>query len=572
MHLSTRLNLLLLVVAAAASAQTTGAGKVNFFRLSNPTLDPSLTNTPPAQQKFFNSHFTRMGVFSPYFDSRSSWYPNGLIYQDLYAIYNPSATATQHPDWILHDSSGNPLYIPWGCANGTCPQYSADIANPAFRAWWIAQAQANLSNGNYKGLWIDDVNMDFDVGDGAGNLIAPIDDATGAPMTWSAWRNYVAQFLTQIRQSFPTREIVHNPVWYAGPSGVLDLDPAIQAQIAAADVVNIERGIGSDPGITGGKGPFSLYSLLSYIDRVHSAGRNVLLLQYDLTNPAVAQYALAGYFLISSGGDFHGDTSTVPANWWSGLNTNLGDALGPRTYSEGVFQRNFSQGMVLIGEPGITPQTINLPASFQTLDGVSVNSVTISERQGVILTGPYPTNNALALTTTALHCAIAGTRFYASLTASGGSGRYTFSVSNAPPGLTVSDSALIGTASAAGAYNNVIVTVIDAATNASAQQTFSMTVYAPLTVANSELPPGTVGAAYRATVSAAGGSGNFLWAATGLPEGLALNSGSITGTPATSGVYPNVTVTVTDLATNSSAQARASIIVRTLVRRPADFR
>jgi hypothetical protein len=73
-------------------------------------------------------------------------------------------------------------------------------------------------------------------------------------------------------------------------------------------------------------------------------------------------------------------------------------------------------------------------------------------------------------------------------------------------------------------------------------------------------------------VSAAGGSGNFLWAATGLPEGLALNSGSITGTPATSGVYPNVTVTVTDLATNSSAQARASIIVRTLVRRPADFR
>src|SRR6185312_9064147 len=105
---------------------------------------------------------------------------------------------------------------PWGCADGACPQYAADIANPTFRAWWIAQAQTNLSNGNYKGLWIDDVNMNFDVADGAGNPVAPIDAATGAPMTWSAWRNYVAQFLTQIRQAFPAREIVHNAVWYAG--------------------------------------------------------------------------------------------------------------------------------------------------------------------------------------------------------------------------------------------------------------------------------------------------------------------------------------------------------------------
>ena len=294
------------MVASAASAQTTGAGKVNFFRLSNPTLDPSLTNTPPAQQQFFNTISRAWASSRPISTAALPGIRTASFIRTStpFTARPPLPRGTQIGYFATEQAIRSTFR---GRSNGTCPQYAADIANPAFRSWWIAQAQTNLSNGNYKGLWIDDVNMNFDVADGAGNLIAPIDDATGASMTWSAWRNYVAQFLTQIRQAFPTREIVHNGVWYAGPSGIQDLDAAIQAQIAAANVVNIERGIASNQGISGGKGPFSLYSLLAYVDRVHNLGRNVLLQQYDLTDPAVAQYALAGYFLISSGGDYHGD-------------------------------------------------------------------------------------------------------------------------------------------------------------------------------------------------------------------------------------------------------------------------
>ncbi|MDP9055495.1 MAG: putative glycoside hydrolase family 15 protein [Acidobacteriota bacterium] len=556
---------LLFVVAAAAQTQNGNPGKVNFSRLANPSLDPYTNSPTTVQQQWLQTNFARMGVFTTYFDTRTSWYSNAQVYQDLYAIYNPSSLATQHPDWILHDASGNSLYIPWGCANGTCPQFAADISNPNFRAWWIGQMQGTLSRGNYKGLWIDDVNMNFSVSDGWGNPVTVLDATTGAPMTWTAWRTYVAQFLTQIRQAFPNKEILHNSVWCAGPSGVRDLDPAIQAQIAAADIINIERGIGSDPGLTGGTGDFSLNVLFGYIDRVHAAGRNVVLEQYDVTDVATRQYSVAGYFLISSGNDYYGDTVTTPDNWWSGFNVDLGSPLGPRTYANGVYRRNFSQGMVLLGEPGSATQTVTLPASFKTLDGTAVNSVTVSAYQGVILLGAYPGASAPALsfTTSSLPNATVGASYAAGLAASGGSGTFTFSASGLPSGLAVGGSGISGIpgAGTAGTYSNVLVTAIDANTKATAQKTLSLTVYAPLAITTSSLSSATIGAPYNAKLAATGGSGNYSWSAANLPPGFAISGSTLAGTPSGSSSTTSVIFTITDANTTLSAQKTLSMTV-----------
>jgi hypothetical protein len=264
------------------------------------------------------------------------------------------------------------------------------VANPAFRAWWISQMGTVLSQGNYKGLYIDDVNMNFSVSDGAGNQVAPIDDSTGAPMTWSAWRYYIAQFVMQIRQAFPAKEIVHNSVWYAGPATVRDLDPAIQLQISAADIINLERGIGSDAGLTGGTGAFSLNALFAFIDRVHQSGHAGVLEQFKVTDVPTQQYSLAGYLLISSGKDYYSDTATTPDNWWSGFDINLGVPLGPRTYTNGIYRRNFANGIVLLNDPNNATQTVALPGSFQTQDGATVTQVTLGAKQGMILVGAYP--------------------------------------------------------------------------------------------------------------------------------------------------------------------------------------
>jgi hypothetical protein len=184
----------------------------------------------------------------------------------------------------------------------------------------------------------------------------------------------------------PQGRDLHNSIWYAGPPGARDADPAIQPQIHAADNLNIEHGIASDANLTGGTGIWSVYALFSYIDRVHAAGRAVTLEEFDLDRSS-REYALAGYFLISSGDDRFGDSGSNPDSWWPGYSVNLGSALGPRSYSAGVFQRTFSCGMVLLGEPGLHPRTIALAAPHTTLDGRRISSVELSGRQGVILQG-----------------------------------------------------------------------------------------------------------------------------------------------------------------------------------------
>ena len=59
------------------------------------------------------------------------------------------------------------------------------------------------------------------------------------------------------------------------------------------------------------------------------------------------------------------------------------------------------------------------------------------------------------------------------------------------------------------------------------------------------LSAGSVNSAYSAKLYASGGYGNYSWSAQGLPPGLSLSSGIISGTPTTSGGY-SFEVKVTD--------------------------
>lgn len=367
-------------------AQPGTEGHVNFLEYANSSFDAYTQNPSISAQQWFQSHFFEMVAWSPYFDAKTSWFPNTLVYTDLYGILQGSWVQYAHPEWILKDQYGNWLYIPYWCNNGTCPEYAADVANPAFRAWWIQQAQATIAAGNYRGIFLDDTNMAFRVSDGSYNQVAPIDSNTGQPMTYDAWRYYIAQFTSQIRAALPYANILENVIWYAGPAPTYDQDPYIQQQLKSATQVNLERGVASDPGLTGGTGFWSVYSFFSYVDRVHALGKGVNFEQYQLDS-AGQEYGLASYFMISNGTDSLGDARTNPTNWFSGYSVDLGPALGPRTYNNGVYQRNFTRGIVLMGEPGLSPQTITLPGSFQRLSGSWVNSVSLSGSQGIILQG-----------------------------------------------------------------------------------------------------------------------------------------------------------------------------------------
>ena len=256
----------------------TDAGNVRFSMRTGSWFDTYTDNPSSSTKQWLNTHFWRMQTTSPYFDSRLSWFPNGIAYWDLYGIHTNDSLVTQHPDWILKDSKGNKLYIPFGCSNGVCPQYAFDPGNASFVNWWISSAENTLARG-YVGLWIDDVNMAWRVSDGSGTEVTPIDPRTGATMTFTAWEQYIANFVTQIRTKikalYPNAMLVHNSLWFGGGTN-RDADPSVIQQIEAADYINNERGI-SDHGLTGGTGEWSVNAFLAYIDRVHSRGKYVII-------------------------------------------------------------------------------------------------------------------------------------------------------------------------------------------------------------------------------------------------------------------------------------------------------
>jgi hypothetical protein len=367
--------------AQPAAAESSAAGTPKFVLRMGPEFNHFVESPTPAFVSWMNQNFWRTEVFSPYFDNKTSWYPHGLVYRDLYAIYTGGSEAAEHPEWILRNAAGEPMYIPYGCSGTSCPQYAADVGDPSFRHAWIAEARAEMERG-YAGLWIDDVNLEFRVGNGAGEQVAPIDPHTGRAMTETAWREYIDTFLEEIRQALPHAELLENSIWFAGGPERWK-NPLVQRQIATADYINLERGV-NDGGLTGGNGEWSLKTFLSFVDYVHSAGKGVIL-DGQSNTPSGREYSLAAYYLISTGNDGIGNGAMTPENWWSPYNYDLGAPEGPRREWEGLLRRDYTDGIALVNEPGAPTRTVSLPAPMYNTEGAVVTSVTLGAANGAVL-------------------------------------------------------------------------------------------------------------------------------------------------------------------------------------------
>jgi hypothetical protein len=379
------LALLLGVLCIAAPANADSIGKVRFVKEADTGFEPQVRAPSPAQADWMRTHYWRQKTYAPYFDSRTSWYPNAWTYKDAYAIYahgNGEVNADQHPNWVLKDAAGNRLYIPFGCQGGTCPQFAGDIGNPEFRAQWIAKAQGTLAAGAYRGLFVDDVNMELAVSNGNGENVAPIDPRTGKAMTLTDWRRYMAEFMEQIsaavRAAHPGIEVVHNAIWFDGHS-----DPSIQRALLTADTQNLERGVNDD--FHDGHGQFALSTFFDHIDWLHARGTGVVLDSYADTQDA-AEYNLAAYFLVATERDgFRTNYRTTPGDWWSAYDLDLGKPRGARRTWNGLLRRDFERGYVLVNLPGGAPKTVNLPAGTTGPDGSARAKVTLPAASGRVV-------------------------------------------------------------------------------------------------------------------------------------------------------------------------------------------
>ena len=123
---------ILAVGLVCVSAAAANEGTIKAIRNAESSFNEYTDAPSPATKEWLRTHFWRILAFSPYFDSRTSWYPNAWAYRDAYAVYNGNPLVQQHPEWILKDNTGKKLYIPWGCSGAPALSTLATSRTPAF--------------------------------------------------------------------------------------------------------------------------------------------------------------------------------------------------------------------------------------------------------------------------------------------------------------------------------------------------------------------------------------------------------------------------------------------------------
>ena len=158
-----------------------------------------------------------------------------------------------------------------------------------------------------------------------------------------------------------------------------------------------------------------------------------------------------------------------------------------------------------------------------------------------------PNGQSLQITTATLPTGTLGNSYTATLSASGGTAPYTWSLTSGklPSNLELNGASGVISGSPSQAIANLLLTFrVSDSSNPPASQSANLLLSistAALQVSSTFLPSGQLGTPYQATLTASGGAAPYTWsvASGSLPPGVTLNSaaGALGGTPSTAGNF-----------------------------------
>jgi hypothetical protein len=217
-------------------------------------------------------------------------------------------------------------------------------------------------------------------------------------------------------------------------------------------------------------------------------------------------------------------------------------------------------GLTLTSATGLISGTPTASATAVALTFTVTDSGNPAQNKSVTLslTISPATPPPLTITTSSLPNGQVGVAYQATLTATGGTAPLSWALTTGtlPAGLTLTGATglISGTPTASATAVALTFTVTDSGNPAQQKSvTLSLTVTAanaqPLNITTTSLPPGRVGVAYAAALTATGGQSPLSWALTAgtLPAGLTLTAaGVLSGMPTATAAGVALTFTVTD--------------------------
>jgi hypothetical protein len=281
-----------------------------------------------------------------------------------------------------------------------------------------------------------------------------------------------------------------------------------------------------------------------------------------LNQPIVGMAALpdgGGYWLVASDG---GIFSFGDAGYYGsapGVGGSVGDvvAMAAAANGQGYWITGSNGGISFFGDA----------SSSGTTAGTRLNRPVVGFA-AVPTSADFVSPAPLSIPTASVASAVQGTPYVASLTASGGTAPYiwTIAAGTLPAGLTLSATGVISGTPTVPGTGTFTVRVTDGTTPSplSATRILSIAVtLPPLSITTTSLPNALVGSGYAATLTVGGGISPYTFAlnAGSLPAGLTLSAaGVISGIPSGPGTG-SFTVQVTDATAPTPMVATAAFVI-----------